>query len=109
MESVSTQRWTRPGAGYAYGHLRRRHGERRDSISQIGIGQIGALVAEERELRSQEAHRLTDEERARLTALNNRLDQCWDLLRQRDALRSAGQDPSGASVRPTDVVENYRG
>lgn len=72
------------------------------------IGQIGALVAEERELRSQEAHRLTDEERARLTALNNRLDQCWDLLRQRRAKEEFGEDPAEAGVRPERQVENYR-
>lgn len=72
------------------------------------IGQIGALVAEERELRSQEAHRLTDEERARLTALNNRLDQCWDLLRQRRAKEEFGEDPAEAGVRSERQVENYR-
>lgn len=72
------------------------------------IGQIDALVAEERQLRSQEAHRLTDEERARLRTLNNRLDQCWDLLRQRRAKAEFGQDPAEARVRPESEVENYR-
>lgn len=72
------------------------------------IGHIGALVAEERELRSQEAHRLTDEERARLTALNNRLDQCWELLRQRRAKEEFGEDPAEASVRSERQVEQYR-
>jgi hypothetical protein len=35
------------------------------------------------------------------------LDQCWDLLRQRQALRDAGRDPGQAQVRPPDVVESY--
>jgi hypothetical protein len=35
------------------------------------------------------------------------LDQCWDLLRQRRALRGAGRDPDEAHVRPAKVVENY--
>lgn len=72
------------------------------------IGRIGELVAEERALRSQEAHRLTPEERARLAALNNRLDQCWDLLRQRRAKEEFGEDPDDAGVRPEREVENYR-
>jgi hypothetical protein len=35
------------------------------------------------------------------------LDQCWDLLRQRRALREVGLDPSMAQVRPAQVVEKY--
>jgi len=35
------------------------------------------------------------------------LDQCWDLLRQRRALREAGRDPSAAHVREPEVVERY--
>jgi hypothetical protein len=35
------------------------------------------------------------------------LDQCWDLLRQRRALREAGLDPSAADVRRREVVEGY--
>jgi hypothetical protein len=37
------------------------------------------------------------------------LDQCWDLLRQRRALRETGGDPREASVRPADEVEGYLG
>ncbi len=37
------------------------------------------------------------------------LDQCWDLLRQRQALLDAGQNPDQAHVRPVDVVESYEG
>jgi hypothetical protein len=37
------------------------------------------------------------------------LDQCWDLLRQRQARRSAGLDPEGAEVRDEKTVEGYTG
>ncbi len=45
--------------------------------------------------------------RDRLGSIEVELDQCWDLLRQRRARRSAGQDPEEATVRPGNVVENY--
>ena len=45
--------------------------------------------------------------RDRLGSIEVQLDQCWDLLRQRRARRSAGQDPDEATVRPENVVENY--
>ena len=72
---------------------------------------IGALVDEERRLREQ----LTTgqiarvDEQARLGTIEVELDQCWDLLRQRAALREAGADPSRATVRPASVVEHYQG
>jgi hypothetical protein len=37
------------------------------------------------------------------------LDQCWDLLRQRRALRETGGDPEKAAIRPPDIVEKYVG
>jgi hypothetical protein len=43
----------------------------------------------------------------RLSSLQVELDQCWDLLRQRRALREFGDDPDEAKVRPANVVENY--
>ena len=72
---------------------------------------IGALVDEEKRLREERtAGRISpDDERARLSAIEVELDQCWDLLRQRAALREAGADPSQAAVRPASVVENYQG
>ena len=72
---------------------------------------IGALVDEEKRLREQlAAGRISaDDEHARLSALEVELDQCWDLLRQRAALRDAGGDPSQATVRPATVVEHYEG
>jgi hypothetical protein len=47
------------------------------------------------------------EDRERLHKLRVELDQCWDLLRQRQALRDAGRDPDQARVRPPDIVESY--
>ncbi|SEP35704.1 Protein of unknown function [Rhodospirillales bacterium URHD0017] len=68
---------------------------------------IDRLVAEEKELYARSE--MSDAQRARLTAINVELDQCWDLLRQRRALREFGRDPDEAEVRPAKVVENYKG
>jgi Protein of unknown function (DUF2630) len=69
---------------------------------------IEQLVAEEHELWEREsAGNATQDERQRLQAVKVSLDQCWDLLRQRRALREAGRDPDAAAVRPPDVVEGY--
>ncbi len=38
----------------------------------------------------------------------SKLDQAWDLLRQRRARRNAGQDPDPAEVRDPGVVEHYQ-
>ena len=75
------------------------------------IGRIGELADEERRL--EEAHAaaaegLNRDERARLEQLGRTLDQLWDLLRQRRALRSAGRDPDEAEARPEGVVELYQ-
>ena len=72
-------------------------------------GTIEQLVAEEHELWEHEASgNATDADRQRLEELKISLDQCWDLLRQRRALREAGLDPEAAQARPEDVVEKYR-
>lgn len=58
----------------------------------------------------EESHRgepLSPEQHARLKEVEVQLDQAYDLLRQRRARRSAGQDPDEATVRPEGVVENY--
>jgi hypothetical protein len=71
-------------------------------------GAIEQLVAEEHELWGREAAgNATDDDRHRLQQLKVSLDQSWDLLRQRRALREAGSDPDAADVRPPDVVEGY--
>jgi len=71
-------------------------------------GTIEQLVAEEHELWQREAAgNSTDDDRRRLQQLKVSLDQCWDLLRQRRALREAGRDPGEAEVRRPEVVERY--
>jgi len=50
---------------------------------------------------------LSEQDRARLGELKVQLDQCWDLLRQRRALREFADDPDKAKVRPERIVENY--
>ena len=70
--------------------------------------QIEQLVAEEHELWERESAGTAGEsDRQRLASVQGSLDQCWDLLRQRRALREAGRDPSGADVRRPEVVEGY--
>ena len=49
-----------------------------------------------------------DDDRRRLGELKVTLDQCWDLLRQRRALREAGLDADAARVRDPEVVEGYQ-
>jgi Protein of unknown function (DUF2630) len=71
-------------------------------------GTVEQLVAEEHELWEREAAgNATDDDRRRLRELKVSLDQCWDLLRQRRALREAGRDPDTADVRGPEVVERY--
>jgi len=73
------------------------------------LQRINHLAAEEHRLH--EAHLgggLTEEERARLREVERGLDVCWDLLRQRRALRNAGRDPSEATPRSEGTVEGYR-
>jgi hypothetical protein len=73
------------------------------------IARIGTLVDEEHQLDQKVASDGPDEEtRARLASLEVALDQCWDLLRQRRARRSAGADPDAAAVRPEGTVEGYQ-
>jgi hypothetical protein len=69
---------------------------------------IERLVEREHHLRAHaEGHGLSDEEQAELQALEVKLDQLWDLLRRRRAMRAAGQDPRDAQLRSEDVVEHY--
>lgn len=67
------------------------------------LNQINRLVEEEKVL-----YKSSDPgSQPRLDALKVQLDQCWDLLRQREALREFGEDPDRAKVRSADIVENY--
>jgi hypothetical protein len=65
-------------------------------------------VKEEHRLYEQgERVTLSDTDRQKLAKVQVELDQCWDLLRQRRALRGAGLDPEMAQVRSAQVVEKY--
>ncbi len=70
---------------------------------------ISALAREERALLQAHARGegLTGIERMRLQQLEVELDRVWDLLRQRDALRTAGLDPTAATERDAATVEGY--
>jgi hypothetical protein len=73
------------------------------------VNEISRLAEEEHRLET--AHvgdGLTTEESEKMRTIEVALDQCWDLLRQRRARRSAGQDPDEAVVRPAPVVERYQ-
>ena len=76
---------------------------------QIGdqpvLNYIQRLVTEEHQLHQQ--GKLPQAARQRLAQVQVELDQCWDLLRQRRALRDVGLDPDDAQVRSPQVVENY--
>jgi len=71
------------------------------------LGKISSLVHEEQRLYGQSD--LSDHDQVRLEKIQVELDQCWDLLRQRDARREFGKDPDGAHSRPASVVEKYEG
>lgn len=72
------------------------------------LKRITRLSDEELELEEHSAADTLTEERAhRLKSIEIELDQCWDLLRQRRARRSAGQDPDDAALRPDVTVEGY--
>jgi hypothetical protein len=69
---------------------------------------IEQLVGEEHELYERGAEGgLNDAEHRRLESIKIGLDQAWDLLRQRRALRDAGGDPDAARTRDPEVVEGY--
>ena len=75
------------------------------SADKSVLQHIDELVTQEHRLQAQES--LTEDERARLRTIQVELDQSWDLLRQRRALRATGQDPDRAQVRPAEIVEKY--
>ena len=69
------------------------------------LAHIEHLVSEEHKLF--EKGDLAQEEAKRLAEVQTQLDQCWDLLRQRRALRETGGDPSQAHARSPDVIKKY--
>ena len=77
---------------------------------------IEAIELAEQRLRADEAAQagegdeaLLAADRARLAELRVELDQLWDLLRRRRALRAAGQDADDAKIRDPGTVEGYLG
>ena len=68
---------------------------------------IGALVKEEDRLRA--AEKKPGQNATRLRQLEEQLDQCWDLLRQRRAKREFGEDAASAKKRDVGTVERYEG
>jgi Protein of unknown function (DUF2630) len=82
-----------------------------EPMSDEGIAaRIERLVSEEHGLREREQSDAGDALEAdaqRLRAIEVELDVCWDLLRQRRALRNAGADPDQAEARDRDTVERY--
>ncbi|WP_119271193.1 DUF2630 family protein [Taklimakanibacter deserti] len=71
------------------------------------FNKIGELVAEEQRLYKKGEP--SDADIEKLRGIGVQLDQCWDLLRQRRALREYGKDPSEAQLRDARIVEKYQG
>lgn len=74
------------------------------------VKQIDDLVEEEHRLRNHTGggRALTGIDLDRLQDLEVKLDQLWDLLRQRRARREMGENPDEAHVRPPETVEKYQ-
>jgi hypothetical protein len=73
------------------------------------ISEIDELVDEERQLHEHGVGRgLTPEEQQRLTVVEVRIDQLWDLLRRRRAKRRNGGNPDEEKLRDADTVEHYQ-
>jgi hypothetical protein len=72
------------------------------------LAHINELAREEHELFEKESRgEATSADKERLADIGVKLDQCWDLLHQRRALRSAGMDPAEADERDERTVEGY--
>jgi len=71
------------------------------------LNHIKSLTENEEKLWTKE--NLSDEEVKKLHQMKLELDQYWDLLRQRRALRNAGENPNQAQARDSDTIENYEG
>ena len=71
------------------------------------LAHIGELIEEEHRLQNEPTR--SEEAGARIRHLEEQLDQCWDLLRQRRARREFGENPDAAQVRDVKTVEGYVG
>jgi hypothetical protein len=74
------------------------------------LERIKDLVEEEHSLRegSAQAGGTRGPDILRLQQVEEQLDQCWDLLRQRRAKKDYGENPDEAEVRPISEVEGYQ-
>jgi 5,10-methylenetetrahydrofolate reductase len=74
------------------------------------LSRISGLIQTEHELRQSLAvgELSSEQEKERLRSVEEALDQCWDLLRQRRARREYGENPDSAAVRPAGEVEGYQ-
>ena len=70
------------------------------------LNHIKSLTENEEKLWGKE--NLSDEEVSKLHQMKHELDQYWDLLRQRRALRNAGENPDQAEKRDSDTIDNYQ-
>jgi hypothetical protein len=71
------------------------------------LDHVSELVNEEHRLR--QVSSTPGASADRLRHIEEELDQCWDLLRQRRARREFGEDPDAAQVRDVGTVEGYEG
>ena len=71
------------------------------------LDRIRNLVDEEHRLRADPGSPDDPTAQARITSLEQQLDQCWDLLRRRRAATEFGADPGAAQARPISEVEGY--
>jgi hypothetical protein len=72
------------------------------------LAHICDLVAEEKALRARQVGTgLNELDQTRLQGLEEDLDQCWDLLRQRRAKEEFGGNPDTVRTRPATDVESY--
>ena len=90
---------TLPGRRHDWSGDERRTGSRHDRAAGLGGARaVGAGVE----------GRVDGLRPRRLAEIKVQLDQCWDLLRQRRALREFDLDDDGAQLRKSDVVEGYQ-
>jgi len=73
-----------------------------DRINQL------SHVEEELWQRASAGGGLEADDQERLERIAVELDQCYDLLHQRQARRSAGLNPDEATARSEEVVEHYQ-
>jgi hypothetical protein len=69
------------------------------------LAKVAKLVAEEKALENDAE--TSAERAAHRRRIEAQLNQCWDLLRQRQARREFGGDPSALHERPIHEVEQY--